>query len=360
MPIAAPMPAMALAMPHGSVAAAAVVSAAFLLLALPVAYSLRATRFKTYILMLASLLFRGAGYALHAAAIARHDPALEAAFQALRAAGFGMAVGVVILIFFSWFKNSARWARPFGAAAAARASNLARALIPLVIMAGPILGAAAAGLIYSAPPTPAKAAAAAGVRAASASVLLAAAGAGALLGLFAAASCWLGARRCAARGGFGGGGGVSGSGGGGIEAGGGGSGGVEAGGAFVSAAEQEAHAWVALPLAAALVLVVAAAQRVASLRDPSYLTSDARAYVMGALPEILNAALLAWPLLLARVAMCGALWRHMEAAFGGGGRRAGAPAAAASAAAVDAAAGNGYLGEGKGAGAAAPVTEVVV
>jgi hypothetical protein len=96
-----------LAIPHGSVAAASVISAAFLLLALPVAYSLRRTRFRIYLLLLASVVLRGVAFALHAAAQA---PGLdragaggrEAGFHALRAAGFGMAIGVCALVLVTW------------------------------------------------------------------------------------------------------------------------------------------------------------------------------------------------------------------------------------------------------------------
>lgn len=91
-----------LAAPHGSIAAAAVVSSVYLLLAIPVAFTFRQTRFKTYILLLASVLLRGVGFALHGAASAQQDANLEAGFQALRSAGFGMAIGVSGLVYVSW------------------------------------------------------------------------------------------------------------------------------------------------------------------------------------------------------------------------------------------------------------------
>lgn len=96
-----------LLLPHGSAAAAGVISAAFFVISIPVIYSLKKTRFKTYILLLASTLLRGVAYALHAAAQApglapRAAGDREAGFHALRAAGVGMAIGVSALIYFSW------------------------------------------------------------------------------------------------------------------------------------------------------------------------------------------------------------------------------------------------------------------
>lgn len=77
---------------------------------------------------------------------------------------------------------------------------------------------------------------------------------------------------------------------------------------------------VLLPLLAGAILLIPAASLIAGLSNPALLFSDTPWFMLHALPEWLNAALLAWPLLLGRVAMCtrGAWERHMAAAFGGG------------------------------------------
>lgn len=267
--------------PSGSIAAAAVVSGVFFLLAIPVAYSFRVTLFKTYILLLASALLRGAAFALHGAAIAHRDPNCEAAFHALRQAGFGMAIGVLGLIYVSWFKNCSPWARPFGSRVEAAASLMARATIPVVIIAGPILGAVSAGLLYSG--SPHTMAPAVGVRTVSIWALFAAMAAIGALGLFAAGSCLLGARR-ARRGAAA------------LEG-----GAADAPGSFC----KDIHALVLLPLAANAVLAVAMAQRIAWIYEPRFLSEERLYYDMSALPEILNVLLLVAPTLLARIAMCG-------------------------------------------------------
>ncbi|GBF88832.1 hypothetical protein Rsub_01733 [Raphidocelis subcapitata] len=263
--------------PRGSVAASAAASAAFLALALPAAYSLKRTRFKTYVLLFASLLLRGVGYALHGAAIDTGDARREAAFQALRAAGFGMAVGVSALCLFSWFKNSAPRARPFGARAAFAGAMAARATLPVVILAGPVMGAIA------------QAAAALHVRAASLWALLAALAVVNLLCALAATSYFLGAARARARR---------------APVGGGSAGGDVWG---------DPHALIVLPVAATLLLDVAMAQRLAGLLDARAYANETLFYLCAALPEVLAAALLAPPLVLARLCMCGDLNRHLAA-----------------------------------------------
>jgi hypothetical protein len=124
------------AAPHGSALAAACFAAAFLALAPAAAGSLGYTKFKTYILLLASVLFRGVGLALHSAAIRQQDPNLEAGYHALRAAGFGMAIGVMALFFVSWWVGVGRRAR--GAAGRPVCRHATRNFLPWAALHAPM------------------------------------------------------------------------------------------------------------------------------------------------------------------------------------------------------------------------------
>ncbi|KAI8464628.1 MAG: hypothetical protein J3K34DRAFT_112864 [Monoraphidium minutum] len=190
------------------------------------------------------------------------------------------------------FKNAAPWAKPFGARVAAAASLLARCMIPLVILTGPILGAVSAGVVYGAPQTAKMASVAASIRAASIWGMVAALCVICCLGIFAAACVLVGAARARAM----------------------------PPGSAAGAPERlwrDVHAMVLLPLAATLVLVVPMAQRVGILYSRVFLLSEPHLYGMSAAPELLNAAMLAAPLALARLSMC-YNWGAFMQAHGGG------------------------------------------
>ncbi|KAL4459072.1 hypothetical protein ABPG75_013937 [Micractinium tetrahymenae] len=125
-----------------SVGGAAAVSALFFCFVLGAGISFRLTRFRVYLLLGLSCIFRCIGYAVRAANIHSFSNAKAGTYLALASAGYGVSLAVICLLLGCWWKNSDAGAR------LRRLSVGSRLLIAPIIIFGPISGAVLAGLIY--------------------------------------------------------------------------------------------------------------------------------------------------------------------------------------------------------------------
>lgn len=125
-----------------TVASASVVSAIFFSLTLACLVSFKRRKFRVYLLLGLSCLFRGIGYAVRSSNIHSPSDAKAGTYLALASAGYGISLAVICLLHGCWWKNSEAGSH------LRRLSVYTRLLIAPVIVLGPLCGVVLAGLIY--------------------------------------------------------------------------------------------------------------------------------------------------------------------------------------------------------------------
>ena len=131
-----------------SVASAGVVSAIFFVLQLACMANFKVFKFKAYLLLMLSCMFRGIGFALRAVYLQGSgvDGDYRAASLAFTTAGFGISVAVLIIMMGTWWHNAPVGAHPGRSMHLSVATRLV--LLPAIIILGPIMGIIIASLIY--------------------------------------------------------------------------------------------------------------------------------------------------------------------------------------------------------------------